>query len=311
MSFQGWRFAATSAPGNLSSIHGWTAEDRGLRLASYDPSVKELERPRLSAEPPDSVEAFAMDLRALWLQAGQPTFGHLAKRTGRSKTSLNNATLSTSPLASADVVRALVDELDPAAVEEWLARRARLLGDIPAPAAAAPIPGTGSDRWSRARVAFVAGASGIAGLGLGLVLGFTLGNRGEPAPVTSSSSPASPPIERVADGMDPAETMCVDDAEVIARRAVKTVGLLELIYSAECRASWGRVTRARTDGLHNRIRVTIANQRDPSQRQSALEPDLNSAYTFLVVADERSDRMCATGKIFTDGKPKSLGPALC
>lgn len=119
--------------------------------------------------PGDSTAAFVSDLRDLHRRRGEPTFAAMARRTGVSKTSLNDAMTKLDRLPSSRVVEALVGMLEPAAVAAWLERRVALLPQ-PAPpedAAAASVGGGTSPsipplrdgvRRQRARRAAVMGA---------------------------------------------------------------------------------------------------------------------------------------------------------
>lgn len=76
---------------------------------------------------PDTVAAFVQDLRTLWTDAGSPTFSSLARKSGLSRTSLNDAVTRTDKIASERVLRGLVGVLDPPSIGVWLVRRSLLV----------------------------------------------------------------------------------------------------------------------------------------------------------------------------------------
>ncbi|ONI91018.1 hypothetical protein ALI144C_02025 [Actinosynnema sp. ALI-1.44] len=63
----------------------------------------------------------------------------------------------------------------------------------------------------------------------------------------------------------------------------------------------------------NHIEVSLYRRSDPngSTRQNAIEPDVKGAFTTLIVRNEPSDRLCATGAIVIDGTRVAAGEPLC
>lgn len=265
------------------------------------------------SEPSDSEDRFAADLLSLKDASGL-SFVRLAKKAGMSKTSVNNATHSSSGLASEAVVRAMVMQLAPDRVAEFVARRNRLAGRPESdPAQEAP-----QDRSSTAVRARLPAVGLVAAAMLVIaVSAFYLGRWSAPEtrnsaedgsdPETVSSETEQAPAS---EGADAADTECVDDAKVIARRAVDELGLLELLQSPSCDTYWARATRT-DDGFGQRIEVTVQNLRDRTQVQTAVEYDVNSAYTLMLERDNDTDRMCATGFIYLEETRRSLGDPLC
>lgn len=113
-------------------------------------------------------------------------------------------------------------------------------------------------------------------------------------------------------GVDSGRTSCLADARVATTNAAaaNTNFLLELIWSPACDAGWGRITRSDSEGMGNTVTVTIYRRADPdgATRQTAVEPDVNSAYSTMIVRSDPTDRLGVVGSISTDGvdSPESL-----
>lgn len=73
---------------------------------------------------PDTIERFVYDLRGLYLgTTDRPTFKQLARLTHRSSSSLHAAVTYADRLPSQTTVRALIQALDPAHLDDWQQRR--------------------------------------------------------------------------------------------------------------------------------------------------------------------------------------------
>ncbi len=72
-------------------------------------------------------------------------------------------------------------------------------------------------------------------------------------------------------GVNPQRSVCVWDARVIAGRGVPGVGIVQLVYSPRCHASWSRTV---TNGTYHRTWVTEAG--GYSQATGAYHPDFSS-----------------------------------
>jgi hypothetical protein len=74
------------------------------------------------------------------------------------------------------------------------------------------------------------------------------------------------------------------------------------VFSVKCRAAWARITRADDSALGNHVEVVIYRRSDPdgNTRQEAVEPDVKSAFTTLIVRADPTDRLCAIGAVVTN-----------
>jgi hypothetical protein len=117
----------------------------------------------------------------------------------------------------------------------------------------------------------------------------------------------------VHNGVDPAMTECVNDAEVATSSPRTHNTLLEIIWSNKCYAGWARVTRYDEEISGNSMTVAIYPETAAQgpDRQSATEPNVQSAYTTLVVRPTPQTRLCTVGAITLDGESIDLGEPLC
>lgn len=242
------------------------------------------------------MEQFLADLRALRARHSGLTFEALEKRASArgvpvSKSSLNNAVKAGAiALPSERVLRALVLALtsSPEEAEQWAARRSALGGTTGRADSIGGQHGRLNRTWGRSRrrvlstVALLILTNTVTGC---LVFMFTR---------TVDASPAG--RAQVITGDDPGKTACLADARVATSVRSDAGFLLEVIYSAQCDAAWGRITREDSSGVGNSVRVSIYRRSDPHgpDRQSADEPD---AYTTLIVRDDPVDRLCVDGSI--------------
>jgi hypothetical protein len=113
-----------------------------------------------------------------------------------------------------------------------------------------------------------------------------------------------------ATGDDPAVTPCIDDAAVATSAEGAATSLIEIIWSNECQAGWGRITRY--DGLIEGNTVTIAIYPETAQhgpdRQGATEHDVQGAYTDLMVRPTPETLLCAEGSFTVEGEGFDVGP---
>lgn len=264
-----------------------------------------------------TVQAFAAALTELRAAAGRPTLVSLERRTGVSKTVLSDA-FAGRRLPTERTVEAIAVALD-ADVAEWTARRRELEDSMrEQPVLVPDAPAFPVVRRRSALLAVVAAfALGVAGTaGVVAVLP-------DPVPEASSRGPHAPvatptPTEPAAailveSGADPAATPCVDDAKVVAsvNRARDTQ--LQIVYSNACQAAWARVTRYDDEAAGNAVGASIFRQIAPDapDRQDTHEPDIQGAYTTLIVRPTRATRVCAVGYITLDGEKIDLGEPIC
>jgi len=165
--------------------------------------------------------------------------------------------------------------------------------------------------------AFVAGILVAGGVSLGVSATAVSQARADGAAAARhelTDSPVSPRAQiNVHNGVDPAMTPCVNDAEVAtsASRAHNT--LIEIIWSNKCYAGWARITRYDEKFSGNSMTVAIYPETAAQgpDRQSATEPNVESAYTTLVVRPTPQTRLCAVGVITLAGESIDLGDPLC
>ena len=258
-----------------------------------------------SAAPGDSVEAFAEALRDLKIASGNPTLPAISDQTGISKSVISVA-LAGKILPTENTVLKLVT-LFSGNPKEWRARRAAL-----APGGATAEPqgetGTPSKRFSLGQTVAIAGGAAVAAA---LITGLTVGALAVPS---SSADAASRHLSPAADGIDPMLTSCRDDAVIAASEArLDNEVHVQLMYSNNCMAVWGRVTRYdnKTEGNTMTMRVWPLDDPDSDRAQSRTDIGLQSLYTPMIIEPDTAARICGQATITVDGKTEDLGPKLC
>ncbi|MFC5433454.1 DUF2690 domain-containing protein [Microbacterium suwonense] len=285
----------------------------------------------------DSVTDFAADLRALRLNADSPTLSRLQNETGVSKSVLSSA-LGGKQLPSARTVNRLVKALG-ADTAPWVQRRDALATTGVASLSADSIerlrlsPSTqhlvtpsvepSSRRSSSLRPAL---ALSLAFL-LGIVVASAISWGVTAAAVTQARDDGAAAARRalmqepisshaqinVSNGVDPALSPCVNDAKVATASNRTNNTKLEIIWSNKCYAGWARITRYDEKFSGNSMTVSIYPETAAQgpDRQSATEPNVQSAYTTLVVRPTPETRLCAVGSITLAGESIDLGEPLC
>lgn len=247
-----------------------------------------------SPEAPDSIARFAADLRALRASAGSPTLTRLSNEIGISRSVITDAFRGVK-LPSARTVEGVVRTCE-GDVDHWLSRREALLAER-SPGDDAPAPRVMIARRSAvvlAATTFILGSTMTAGIGA--LVGATL-----------------PPTPLVVTGEDPGVTPCVDDAAVATSDAREEGALLEILWSDKCQAGWGRLTRYDGLGGGNTLTVAIYPETAPTgpSRQEAVEHDVQSAYTNLIVRPTPDTLLCVEGSFTVDGDVVEVGVPLC
>jgi hypothetical protein len=268
----------------------------------------------------DSTAEFAADLRALRLDAGSPTLARLQHEAGISTTVLSDA-FAGRTLPSARTVDRIVRALGGDSVE-WVRRRDALgstIAETGSVASRDPRPRTVRRRTAALMMAgtFLVGAL-VAGL---VSWGVSTTAVAQAATAASAAArhqildaPLSPHAQiNVRNGVDPAMTPCVNDAKVATSSSRADNTLLEIIWSNKCYAGWARITRYDEKFSGNSMTVAIYPETAPQgpDRQTATEPNVQSAYTTLVVRPSPRTRLCAVGTITIDGESIDLGEPLC
>lgn len=253
----------------------------------------------------DSVERFVGDLRRLRDDLEVPptwdAMVHRAKTRGVrvSKSTLHKVT-KLEGLPSELAVRGYLTALskDPAQVDRWVARRTALVA-LPDEHDTAEFTTRSASRTRRRWWAAVAATLLITNVLTGFV-------------VHRNSTPDPNPV-LAATGDNPLDTPCLEDAKVATSTNANQQFLLEILFSVTCRAAWARITRADDSALGNHVEVVIYRRSDPdgSTRQEAVEPDVKSAFTTLIVRADPTDRLCATGAVVTNETRSGAVEPIC
>lgn len=165
---------------------------------------------------------------------------------------------------------------------------------------------------SRRTVALVGAGGFVAGAAVTALVTAVMIGANAPAPATPVAYGPTPKIS-VADGQDPAFTPCTSDAKVVAADTRQADTLLEILWSSDCYAAWGRITRYDGLAMGNTVTIAIYPQTAPDGpgRQQAIEHDVSSAYTTLVVRPSPDTLLCAVGAYSVSGARVDLGEPLC
>lgn len=285
-----------------------------------------------ASDPEDTPSAFAADLRALRLRAESPTLAKMQHDSGVSRSVLSSA-FAGRQLPSARTidrtVRALGEDSAP-----WIARRdaiAKRTGesdglvddDITVQTQA---EGRMDRPISRHRAALLAGVAFVAGfavaIGASWLVGTSIVQQVRAAATEAAEQAAADAIGdagnehaqiTVHNGVDPALSPCVNDAEVATSEMRTNNTKLEIIWSNKCYAGWARVTRYDEKFSGNSITVSIYPETASQgpDRQTAEEPNVQGAYTTLLVRPTPETRLCAVGAITIAGESIDLGDPLC
>lgn len=263
----------------------------------------------------DLIERFVNELRELRDEVEvPPTWDAMVHRAKIGGVRVGKSTLH--KIAKLDVlpselaVRGYVTGLGMSAtdVERWVARRTRL-AELPAgwstnddsgqrEAMLTPtLSGRPGWRWWLAAAAALLVTNVVTGLVVDRV---------------SPPKPAQNTVQATT-GDNPLDTPCLGNAEIAASSTKSRQFLLEIVFSAKCRAFWARITRSDDRALHNRVEVSVYRRSDPhgSTRQDAVEPDVQSAFTTLIVRNDPTDRICAIGAILTDDTRTDAVEPIC
>ena len=256
-------------------------------------------------DPIRTVTDFAAHLRRLRLEAGSPTLAHLQHVTKISRTVISEA-FAGRTLPSERTVDALVRALG-GDVESALHKRGELSRstDQVIPAGPTAPEQTTAHGFSRRGAVLLSISTFVAGV---------LVTLGGVAAVSALTAPRfGEPQITVANGADPAQTPCVDDAAVATGDTRADNSLLEIVWSDKCQAGWGRITRYDGKVAGNTVTIAIYPRTAPDGplRQEATEHDVQGAYTTLVVRPTPDTLLCAEGSFTVDGTRIDLGDPLC
>lgn len=260
----------------------------------------------------DSVAAFSAALRDLRSAAGDPTLAALSARTGISKSVLSEA-LTGRRLPTERTVMKLVAEFGGDRAQ-WRARR-----DALDPRYALAMAGTEPEspppaaarRFSLVQTALIAvGAAAVAAVATSLVWGFAVpGGAGAETPANAEG-----PYLAAANGVDPMRTACKEDAVIAADESrLDNQVHVQLLYSNDCMAVWGRVTRydGESDGNSMSMKIWPADAPESIRNQERSDVDLQSLYTPMIIEPDVEARICGVATVTADGETFELGPPLC
>jgi len=273
-----------------------------------------------------SIAEFAAGLRALRLEAESPTLARLQHDAGISRTVLSDA-FAGKNLPSARTVDRIVRALGGDGAE-WVRRRDALAASLegetaseaPDAAEAASSPAPTMRRRTAALTAigaFVVGvlvAGGVSWFLSSAAVTQARADAADQARHELTESPVNPRAQiNVHNGVDPAMTPCVNDAEVATSSTRSNNTLIEIIWSNKCYAGWARITRYDEKFSGNSMTVAIYPETAAQgpDRQTATEPNVQSAYTTLLVRPTPQTRLCAVGVVTVDGESIDLGEPLC
>lgn len=277
--------------------------------------------PDSHTEAPDSVRSFATDLQSLRIESGNPTLVALAAATGVSKSVLSDA-FAGRRLPTQNTVTVLLAAFGEEA-KPWLARREAL--DPKAGTAILSTVGvrpdvaadtTAATKTMPVRVA-VASMFAVAVVSiLATSLTWSLLNS---APATSEAASVNPNAATgdyldYADGVDPMQTICREDA-VVAASEERLGGdvVVQMMYSNACMAVWGRITRYDGEASGNSLTMKIypAIDHESARNQERTAHDIQSIYTPLMIEPNVEARVCGIATVSQDAEPLEVGPPLC
>ncbi len=294
-------------------------------------------------EPKDSAQQFAADLRDLRAVAGNPTLATLSRRSGVSRSVLSDA-LRGARLPTQNTTQKLVEALGGDSTV-WLERRHALdpraskhelileqEGES-ASASGSPAPATG---FSTGRLVLVVAAAALVATLLGNLAWDSI-FRSAPAEAESASyaedeefrgaveqamedlrqEAAEEGREAPEDGADPMNSVCHEDS-VIAASEERLDGevQVQILWSNECRAAWGRITRWDEQSSGNSVRFVVypQNEGPESERMQEREAfDVQSVYTPMLLEPETEARICGVAYITRDDEDEEieLTPPMC
>lgn len=255
----------------------------------------------------DSVASFAAALRDLRESAGDPTLQSLSERTEISKSVISVA-FSGQRLPTERTVMKLVAELegDPA---EWRARREALDPRNHSARRSKRAPGQ-QRRFSILQTLLIAATvATVTAVATSLVWSSL-----NPATGPWVPENAEGPYLAAANGVDPMRTACKDDAVIaVSETRLDNQIQVQLLYSNNCLAVWGRVTRYdnKTDGNTMTMRVWPMDDPESERSQSRSDENLQSLYTPMIIEPEVTARICGQATIEVNGRMEDLGPQIC
>lgn len=102
----------------------------------------------------------------------------------------------------------------------------------------------------------------------------------------------------------------MSDARIAASES-HVEGTVKLIYSPACQAYWARIERIDGQAIGNRVEVAVYQLGDETTAQRAADPNVRTTYTGVLVRHDRSDTICASARVYRDGKAIIIGDDIC
>ena len=271
--------------------------------------------PSEPAIPADTIGKFAGDLRELRRNSGDPTLAALSARTNISKSVISDA-LTGRRLPSERTVAKLADslgsdraiwverrrKLDPKATRHDAAHVIARDEHSAHPSERRPAP-----RFSVLHLLLTAASAAVIAVVITSILFLTQERAAPPAAAETTEYVAA------AHGVDPRLTKCREDSVIAASiPALDNQAQVQVLYSSECMAAWGRVTRYDGASLSNTLSMRIYPVNDPDgvRTQERTADDLQSLYTPMLVEPDVEARVCAVAEITVDGRVEMTEP-LC
>lgn len=286
----------------------------------------------------DSAAKFAQDLSELRNQAGNPTLMALNRKSDVSRSVLSDAFRGVrlpTPNTTKRLVEALGDDPKP-----WLERRHAL--DPRASRQEIAVADDESqhdgDKETRlGKLVFAAAAAALVATLLGNLLWDSV-FRGTPADAEAPPNYAdddefrnavATAMEDLRDeasaegreepetGVDPMNSICHEDS-VIAASEERLDGevQVQLLWSNECNAAWGRITRWDEQSAGNSVRFMVYPQNegpesDRTQEREAF--DVQSVYTTMLIETNTEARICGVAYITREDEDDEieLTPPMC
>lgn len=262
------------------------------------------------------VTRFAADLGQLRNDAGGKTLAALADQTGVSKSVLSEA-FAGRKLPTEATVRKLAEALG-GNPNEWAAQRANAAQAVRVTDPIGTQPSSSRKRTSRRyKFGTLIATAGVSALVAAIAAtSVTLASVKSAEPVT-----AAPGLEEVGDGVDPMRTVCRNDAVLAganeffasADGASETKVLVEIFYSNQCMAVWGRATRYDAKDAGNTLTIRIYPREDPtsSRSQERSDTDLGSIYTRMLIEPDVDARVCGTASATVGDEIYELENPIC
>lgn len=279
--------------------------------------------PHLHDPSKDSVHSFAIDLQTLRIESGNPTLVTLAGKTGVSKSVISDA-FAGRRLPTQNTVVALVTALG-GELKPWVERRQALdprghgIKQEPPISPALSDSAVKSDQPKQRTISIHTALLCMVAVALVSIGSTSIAWSMLRPPLTSNPIDAQNAAEdsnyvQYADGVDPMQTICREDATVAAsEERLDGDVLVQMMYSNKCMAVWGRVTRYDGKAAGNSVAMKIypAVDLNSTRNQERSAVDVQSIYTTLMIEPKVEARVCGIATVSQGDKEIELGPPIC